>query len=855
MVFFFFLLTNLYFRVLPLLSNIIKDELNLRQTLFQRYPQLYVASENHDLNDFAYVSTVSNQYCYLSRVVNAKTQSIYTMDEFLSLGIRSNVADFTYVIRIPDKILQSIIQQTEVSNEQSDLWRSKYLAHMKENPKPKLDTLRDLLFESRQFMADIPESVRLEKFVQQADQWVSQAQLLLREFVPPSEDYRNSHRIESRLNWFQRLEFLEQLANGLHDLPFQCAETTQLEYWASELHKFLDRVEASALDCIDGSVSESYYGEIMKGGARLGFPLHSLERLIKVEAWLARVNCSQKSETIKSKLKSKALIYSLYEDGVDLSIPLPSPPTLASFTDSAENQENIGDKIEQEYSLSEKKSSMETSSSRAESTPATTPVPEISLEYSSVPETKSIEEAEPMAKPSPVGLLPKSATFLRADLTSTRCIPISNEIDEDMPASQVAESIEKKCKSSSIHNRPFYGEVSRILTDIKTSGADVSLTKIERFLSTVDGWYSKGKQLFGIDAVYPMSIFIPAIESYCSDSFSLQDTYQASLESPTTHVCFCRTVATDSMVQCWTCKEHYHIDCLYDRGYIEEGCKLSDNDFSCPVCEISASEDSDPVFQRMRVSGFEINFTRGKLTRPTSDDFEQWARRTNRLPIQPDEFASVTTAVHYLEKYQKYLQEVVFIGIDGGQVSIGEIRFHLRKVEGGIILLDSERTILIDAIEEMKLRDEDVTMNTAESEEDNLEREPEPESEVETKVASADLKQDQEMDEPEDKPVTARQKSRSQSTADGSHVASTNGSARVENGSVDKAATPEKQEPAAQPPDDTQPDATEPTEQPTAPPPTESDSTDQASEASVSSSPTTVIPQKRKLETEPEDVQ
>lgn len=165
----------------------------------------------------------------------------------------------------------------------------------------------------------------LEKFVMKADQWVNKAQMLLRDFEPkPGNNSSSNSNTATQFGPFQRIEFLEQLANELPDIPFHSPETEQIKYWATKVTDFLDNIEKS----VQENSSEDYQHGVLAQAAQLGLPISNLDRMMKIKKWTDLVSNAHK---ISSDDKILSTIQHLYQQGLELQIPLPLPAALAAL--------------------------------------------------------------------------------------------------------------------------------------------------------------------------------------------------------------------------------------------------------------------------------------------------------------------------------------------------------------------------------------------------------------------------------------------------------------------------------------------------------------------------------------------
>lgn len=231
----------------------------------------------------------------------------------------------------------------------------------------------------------------------------------------------------------------------------------------------------------------------------------------------------------------------------------------------------------------------------------------------------------------------------------------------------LVQSFSEACKLTNPKDRPHYNQALSLKTEGSKLPTHPKLLEIDRNIRLVKEWQRQGKRILGkekagLNIVGFHLISVAARNNACF----LVDGNDTN--SHKVH-CFCHTTDTKSeMVECNVCHENYHTKCL--RVY---GGELCLSPFVCQVCDWRAELRRDSA-------------------RPRLEEFKNWVKDTENMPIQPDEISMAREIVERAVKFRNYLTQII-ANDDPKQTDntrLQKLQSYLRKLEGAEIVISAE---------------------------------------------------------------------------------------------------------------------------------------------------------------------
>lgn len=634
---------------LPVISlevlEMCQKEQSLREIFFKSFSHIRQIQESEDCHDLDYLSTFSNQYSYLSRVVNSETGSIFTLEEMLQNP--DTVGDVSLIIRVSDKKLKNLIglakglNATTIKEDQDckietdyqvsddlqlqvNAWTERYVNHLKQNIRPSLEILRDLYIESQDMISLSPSGLNtdtLRQFLREADKWILDARPLLRHIDSLAKNWARTGPLN--------ISELQRLANELQLLPFESSETKTIEKWATEVQAFLDGVYGKIDYSINENCPELLKSGIIGRGRQLGIDVNELEKWTQQATWLGKFVSRKAIEGIKG-FKSEE-ITNLLSEGCRLGIYL-------------DEQANL---------------------------PTLPPI------------NKHSNRQEPIILPPPKSFpLPHSEMPFSGRMSGHSISNMANAYAK-FPSEEALENQIKGLLTRPRDQTVSFHEAQDLLKAGKQANLEpLLIAELERRVLEVEQWQHEGVVLFGLGTEMTLEQWMPILWKAVIPTSRSWEEGQV--------YCLCRMERRNSMIMCESCNEWYHCACLKDRGYgIPESTPGKKPCYRCPICTSTLLDSNARITYRFSEDGKERAI---EVNRVSFSDFIKWAQRWNSLSHRP-RFMNPNDIVEFMAVYQTFITNICS---DKGwsQLSLKVLMYHLRKLEGALIDIKEEKWLL-----------------------------------------------------------------------------------------------------------------------------------------------------------------
>ncbi|KAJ8101507.1 PLU-1-like protein-domain-containing protein [Lipomyces tetrasporus] len=625
----------------PALASMQEQEMAMRDHIRHICPNIKEEYSSMDLPEADIQCAYCNTYCYLSQVLCPCTHNIVCLnhyDELCDCDRSSRILR----MRIKDDELVGIVSKVRGRAHKPTEWHEKYLRLTTDSEKPTLRALRSLLAESERIPYPLPEAEQLRKTVEIANEWVDQVQNILAR----KQQHRRKHEragrrgsvkaneteIESR-----KPEDLFKLLDDVEKMPFYTSEIDLLKERVEQMNdytKLADHLLANPVENMD-----EYVALIETGiGLNLDVPqIAALETRYAQLQWKETVDDAQKTYIYLPELG--ALLVEGSKLGFDDTEPVFKKLLKAKVQGDAWERD-VNNLLESEK-----------------------------LDYDHL--ESMYDEAT-------------TTSVSKATYDALEKVLVKHK-----EANEAITSFLEQASSENVKDRAPYREVRRVMDSLKDLPVKPSRAgELEKHIKVVDEWLRKGKKLFGKSnaPLHALRSHLDNVEKRNRNCFSLDDKPRVPAE-PASHeptpepesesrfkndshremFCICRLPESGLMIECEMCHEWYHNRCLkIPRGTIKDA-----DYYTCPICDyrIRIYRDSD---------------------RPKLEDLEQWEQDSFTLPLCPDELNTLHSINVTARKFRNYLQQDVIPASISAPTDANTMRFYLRKLEGGDILLANE---------------------------------------------------------------------------------------------------------------------------------------------------------------------
>lgn len=510
------------YRLSPLIQEMYKDEMNLRHTIREKYPNIkeIVKAEDVDTPNRAeqFTCSKSKDYCYLSRMVNTTTNEIISIQRFLKLNdIKEE--EYQFVLLYSDVDFATVCNQVSDRAVMPDQWYAKVDKLFATSPRPSLKTLKSLVSEGERIPFAIPTLASLKKTIDRASSWVEEVQLLLSRRSSNRRHSERNVKVEPEVEEKKTPEYLQKLLDQSSKLPFSCPEIGQLHDRVVEIYNYVKRVESMVEEIASSGKTRpaSEYEEMLDVGKSFNIALPETDLLEKIVAriqWVSRAN-----EANVEDLDLDA-INELISEGEKGGIDYQDDSLMVRLL----NQRALGMTLEDNT-----KNLLENGQF-------------------------SIDDVEALLYQCK--LLPVSK-WLKQTLNDIK--------NRHMSIVSQATIFVAQAKQSQLELRPLYKDVKKLVDDAKALGNGKStlydIYSLDRELRQVEEWMRKGKRIFGKGnaPLHILTSHVTTANQRTAVAFAIDD---VALEEDNVDrgekkkpFCLCRMPESGIMVQCDNCKE------------------------------------------------------------------------------------------------------------------------------------------------------------------------------------------------------------------------------------------------------------------------------------------------------------
>ncbi|KAK9238734.1 PLU-1-like protein-domain-containing protein [Lipomyces kononenkoae] len=625
----------------PALTTMQEQEMAMRDHIRHLCPNIIQEYVNKDLPDAEIQCAYCNTYCYLSQVLCPCTPNIVCLNHYDEL-CDCDRSRRILRIRVKDDELASIVSKVRDRAHKPTEWHEKYERLMADSEKPSLRALRSLLTESEKIPYELPEAELLRRTVEAANKWVEEAQnILARKHQHRRKNERQPRSGSLKLSETEyevrKAEDIFKLLDDVEKMPFVAPEIDLMKERVEEMNDFTKR--ADHLLTHPTETKDDYIGLIESGIAlKLDFPqISSLENCYAKLQW---------KETVSDALKTYIYLPdlgALLVEGSKLGFD-DTEPVFKNLLKAKVN----GDTWERDV--------------------------------------KKLLESEKLNYDLLESMYDEATTI---SVTKETYDSLEKVLLKHKEANDAIALFFEQISNETVEDRPQYKDVRRVLDSLKDLPIKPSRAgELEKQTKVVDEWLRRGKKLFGKSNA-PLHILrshLDNVEKRNRSCFSLDDEPRMPAE-PASHeptpepddesrpkadmhrevFCICRLPESGIMIECELCHEWYHNRCLkIPRGTIKDA-----EYYTCPICDyrISIYRDCD---------------------RPKLEDLELWEHDASTLPICPEELKILHSITVTARKFRNFLEQFISPAPDSPPVDVNTMRFYLRKLEGGDVLLLKE---------------------------------------------------------------------------------------------------------------------------------------------------------------------
>ena len=601
--------------------------------------------DKEDFTEETYVCSYCKTYAYLSRFECSHTKKVGCLDHISTIACCENQMGHSVHVRMTTERLEQVVQKVTDKSRLPEAWVEKFEAAIVDTGKPQLKTLRTLLSEGERIPWHLPQLAELRKFVERCNEWVDEAQ----SYITRKQQNRRKNTKAWRKSAqaknhdgdenedMRKLEHLYKLLKVADQIGFECQEITTLQERADEIADFQHNAR-EALEDLE-KVNTEQIENLIEVGKSLPVEIPEMEHLEKI---LRQMRWRDKA-TDRSQPKTLQDVEDLIKEAEAINVP----------------QYNMHLLI-----LRDQKLRGEMWENKAKEL--------LSVENVHFPQLDALSKQ--------AAELPVSRDTLAK---------IDAVLKKQREAAAEIEKLFKRTQNADPKKRPVYAELNDLLKMMnELSSKPPGAIDIERQQRKHEDWMRKGKRLFGKSNA-PLHILHQHLQ-YVRDRnnacFDIYDQPRAPAEPPSREItpdkldedeserdifCLCRRPESGMMIECTICHEWYHSKCLkIARGKVKD-----DDEFICPVCDHTKKIPRD-------------------ADRPKLDEMIELQSDIPYLPFQPEEEDTireiVDTAQNFKDHLQRYISPDTVYSITGLMEDVPIIRFYLRKIEGGDILLPDE---------------------------------------------------------------------------------------------------------------------------------------------------------------------
>ncbi|KAI9288918.1 PLU-1-like protein-domain-containing protein [Umbelopsis sp. AD052] len=601
-------------------------ELNDRAATRKQYPSLKEVIDDKDRPEGKTECVHCNAFTYLSQISCTCTDKVACTDHLEEL-CSCETKQKTLRLRFSDEELEQLVYKCTDNSQVASAWVEKLRKTMSKSQAPSIKTLRPLLQEAAKLSLVIEEVLTLKDYVEQIEKWSEEAN----SFLVRKSKWRKSEHDEKQPSLEHArghtYDTIKRLLQQSKDLAFSAPEIALLQQYVDLLDDFATR----AHDVLENPK------------ATLG----ECQNVLKL--------------------------------GSTININTIEYTQLQVLADQLEWKRTVGDKIDrfQDYS--------QVTSLIAQAQECDIPADNellIALEERAAEAAVWVKQAssileQPLIKPEDLHQVLDSAKNTRVISVDLRN-KAQNLLNQYNEATRLAQTLLQARQDLRTDWKPPVSDLNKILKLINylpmtIIGAD--LFHEETYL--MDRWRAKLKQIMSVSehsqGARSMEMVLTHLENnaiqvtaHRNNSFSPAH----PTDIPTTQdiFCICRSSESGLMIECDTCGEWYHGNCVR----VSRREAKAQTSYVCPVCSISAPFSD----------------------RPHLEEFEDLLQEADQRWFATSEYTILQSLVARVARFREEVRNFCRSKPQLGVEDVPDIRNYLRKLMGIDVYLQDETEFL-----------------------------------------------------------------------------------------------------------------------------------------------------------------
>ncbi|KAH8554111.1 PLU-1-like protein-domain-containing protein [Umbelopsis sp. PMI_123] len=601
-------------------------ELNDRATVRKQHPSLKEVVDSKDRPEGKTECAYCNTFSYLSQIRCTCTEKVACTDHLEQL-CSCDSKQKTLRMRFSDEELEQLVYKCTDNSQVAIAWIEKLRKTMSKSQAPSIKTLRPLLQEAAKLSLVIEEVLTLKEYVEQIEKWTEEANSFL---VRKSKWRKLEHDDkQSPLEYArgQTYDTIKRLLQQSRELAFSAPEIALLQQYLDLLEDFA----AKAHNVLENpKVTLSECQNVLKLGSTINIntiEYTHLQILADQLEWKRTVGDNV------DRFQDYSQVTSLIAQAQDCDIPANNE--LLMVLEERASEASVW-----------------------------------------VKQTSSILE-QPLIKPEDLHHILDSANNIRVISVELRN-KAQNLLNQYNEATRLAQNLLKARQELRTDWKPPVSELNKILKLINylpmsIIGAD--LFHEENY--HMDRWRSTLKQVLSVSehsqGARSMEIILTHLEN---NAIQVTAHRNASISAPhptdipTTQdvFCICRSSESGLMIECDTCGEWYHGNCVR----VSRREAKAQTSYICPICSISGP------------------FSR----RPSLEDFEDLLQEADQRWFAPTEYTILQSLVARVARFREEVRNFCRSKPQLGVEDVPEIRNYLRKLMGIDVYLQDETEFL-----------------------------------------------------------------------------------------------------------------------------------------------------------------
>jgi len=603
-------------------------ELNERATIRKRFALMKEAIDEKDRPEGKTECVHCNAYSYLSQITCSCTDKVSCMDHSEEL-CACEPKQKTLRLRFSDDELEQLVHKCTDNSQVAHAWTEKLRKTMAKSQSPSIKTLRQLLQEAAKVSLVIEEVLTLKEYVDQIEKWTEEAN----SFLARKPKWRKSETDDkqSALEYArgQTYNTIKRLLQESKQLSFSAPEIALLQQFLDLLEDFATKAHAVLDNPKPGKASITECQNVLKLGSTIN--ISTIEHA-QLQILLGQLEWKRAVEDKIDRFRDYGQVNTLIAQAHECDIPRDNELLLALEEREAEG------------------------SAWVKQTAGVLEQPLIQPD-----DLRHILDSSANARVISVELRNKAQTLL-------------NQYNE---ATRLAQSLLQARQEIRTDWKPPVSELNKILKLINVlpmtiMGAELFHEETYR----MDAWRAKLKQIVSISEHSQGARSVEMVLTHLENN-AIQVTARRSSTNPAHATdnpssqevfCICRTSESGLMIECDTCGEWYHGNCVR----VSRREAKAQTSYVCPICSISAPFGD----------------------RPTLEELEDLLRDADQLWFATSEYPILQSLVARVAKFREDVRIFCRSKPQLGTEDVPDIRIFLRKLMGIDVYLQDETEFL-----------------------------------------------------------------------------------------------------------------------------------------------------------------